>query len=266
MTTSQETFQIPLAAAEIYEEKFVPAIFAEWAPHLLDTADVAPGDAVLDVACGTGIAARYTADRLGAAGRVEGVDLNEAMVTVARRVAPDIPWHQGDAADLPFPDESFDVVLCQMGLMFMPDKQTALREMARVAVSDGTVALVVPAELAAQPAYEPFVEIAVGHAGPDAASLLGTYWCCGNVDHLAELIESAGLTVLSQRTRTGTARFESVDDLVATEINGSPLRERISGGVYSAIERDSRQALGHYVTDRGAEIPLVGHIVAARPA
>jgi ubiquinone/menaquinone biosynthesis C-methylase UbiE len=49
-----------------------------------------------------------------------GVDLNEAMLTVARRVRPDLEWQQGDVAALPFPDGSFDVVLCQMALMFFP--------------------------------------------------------------------------------------------------------------------------------------------------
>ena len=65
MTSSSETFQISLEAAEVYEAKFVPALFAEWAPHLVDMADVAAGHSVLDVACGTGIVARTAADRVG---------------------------------------------------------------------------------------------------------------------------------------------------------------------------------------------------------
>lgn len=65
MTGSVETFQISLDAAEIYEKKFVPALFGEWAPHLIDFADVAPGHSVLDVACGTGVVTRAAADRTG---------------------------------------------------------------------------------------------------------------------------------------------------------------------------------------------------------
>ncbi|HEX2072320.1 MAG TPA: methyltransferase domain-containing protein, partial [Geodermatophilus sp.] len=166
--TTTERFQIPLGAAELYEARFVPAIFAEWAPLLATVAGVRPGQAVLDVACGTGIVARTVADRLGGTGRVVGVDLNEAMLTVARRVRPDLDWRPGDAADLPFPDGSFDAVLCQMALMFFPDRTAALREMARVARPGGTVAVVVPASLDAQPAYRPFVEMAARHAGPEA--------------------------------------------------------------------------------------------------
>ncbi len=79
MTTTQpagtERFQLSTEAAELYEARFVPAIFAEWAPRLVDIADVRPGHAVLDVASGTGIVARTVADRLGGEGRVVGLDL-----------------------------------------------------------------------------------------------------------------------------------------------------------------------------------------------
>ena len=62
MTDSVETFQLSVEAAEVYESQFVPALFAEWAPHLVEAGGVAPGQAVLDVACGTGVVARTAAD------------------------------------------------------------------------------------------------------------------------------------------------------------------------------------------------------------
>ena len=102
-TEPSESFQIPIEAAELYEAAFVPGFFAQWAPLLCDAADVGPGQEVLDVACGTGIVARTAAGRVAPAGRVVGVDLNEAMLTVARRVAPDLDWREGDAAALPVP-------------------------------------------------------------------------------------------------------------------------------------------------------------------
>src|SRR5215218_11336618 len=113
MTGSTQTFQLSVEAAEVYEARFVPALFAEWAPHLVEAARVAGGQAVLDVACGTGVVARTAADRMGGQGRVVGLDLNEGMLTVAGRLRPDIEWRQGDAADLPFEAGSFDAVLCQ---------------------------------------------------------------------------------------------------------------------------------------------------------
>ena len=136
MTTSHqpsESFQIPIEAAELYESAFVPGFFAQWAPILCEVAGVKPGSTVLDVACGTGIVARTAADIVGPTGAVVGLDVNEAMLTVAARVRPDVEWRQGDACSLPFTDGSFDAVLCQMALMFFADRPTAIGEMARVA-------------------------------------------------------------------------------------------------------------------------------------
>src|SRR5918995_168117 len=81
--SSPETFEIPLDTAELYEAKFVPALFADWAPHVVDMGDVTAGQSVLDVACGTGIVARTAAARVAPEGRVVGVDLNPAMLAEA---------------------------------------------------------------------------------------------------------------------------------------------------------------------------------------
>lgn len=265
MTSSPETFQISLETAETYESRFVPALLAEWAPHLVAMADVTRGHDVLDVACGTGIVARTAADRVGTGDRVTGVDLNEPMLTVARRVRPDITWRRADAAALPFDDGTFDAVLCQMALMFFPDPVAALREMGRVASPDGTVALVVPSSLSSQPAYGPFVEMAARHAGPDAVSLLSTYWRCGDPDVLVSDVESAGLEVVGLRTRMGTARFDSVEQLVATEIEGSPLIERIDDAVHQRISAGAREVMAPHVSSTGAvAAPLECHLLAAQ--
>jgi ubiquinone/menaquinone biosynthesis C-methylase UbiE len=261
-----ETFQISAAAAEAYESTFVPALFAEWAPHLCDLAGVRPGQRVLDVACGTGIVARVAADRLAGAGRVVGVDLNEAMLAVARRVRPDLEWRQGDAETLPFPLTSFDRVLCQMALMFFPDRARALREMRRVAAHDGVAAVVVPASLVDQPAYGPFVEMATRHAGPEAASLLSAYFACGDLPWLTGLVNSAGLRVTATRTRAGRATFGSVDAFVAAEVESTPLFGRISGDVYRRVREGAQEVLRPFTTPTGrVEIPLTGHLVAAEP-
>ncbi len=264
--TAQETFQIPPETAETYEAMFVPAIFAEWAPHVLDAAAVAEGTRLLDVACGTGVVARTGAERVGPGGSVVGVDLNEAMLTVARRVRPDLDWRRGDAGALPVGDGEFDAVTCQMAMMFFPDRRRAFSEMRRTVRPEGRVAVVVPAALDVQPAYRVFVDIAVRHAGPEAASLVGAYWNCGDLAALGETAAAAGLEVIERRTRTGTARFASSDAFVATEVEGSPLIERIDQTEYARIKEDVAVELAHYVTAAGAfEVPLLCHVMAARP-
>ena len=260
-----ESFQIPLAVAEAYESAFVPAFFAQWAPVLCEAAGVTTGQRVLDVACGTGIVARTAADLTGAGTAVTGIDANEAMLAVARRVRPDIDYRQGDAAELALPDAAYDAVLCQMALMFLPDRKRALAEMGRVAVPGGTVGVLVPAALEAQPAFAPFVAAAARHAGPEALSLLGTYFACGDLEELCALMAATGLDVTVARTHEGRYRAPSVDAFVTTEVESTPLRERISDEVYRRIRTDAHQVLAPF-TAAGGEVsaPFSSHLVIAR--
>ena len=265
MSDSTETFRMSIGAAEVYESKFVPALFGEWAPYLVEAAGVAPGQAVLDVACGTGVAARAAAARTGGDGRVVGVDLNEAMLVVAQRLRPDLEWRQGDAQALPFPDASFDVVVCQSGLMFFSDVVGALREMARVVRPDGTVAVQVWDRLEAQTGYAPLYEVVARHAGQDAVALMSAYFALGDLDQLSARIRSAGLRVATAHTRVGAVRLGSLDEFVTVEVEGTPLLERISDEVYGRIRADAVRALAGFAGEDGrAAVPIAGHLVTAR--
>jgi SAM-dependent methyltransferase len=112
------------------------------ASHLVGFADVAPGEQVLDIGCGTGVVA-VTAARQGA--RVSALDLTPALLDVARENGalagcPDIAWIEGDAEALPYADASFDVVLSQFGHMFAPRPHVAVAEIRRVLKPGGRVA------------------------------------------------------------------------------------------------------------------------------
>src|SRR5262245_35680273 len=115
--SNQDAWQLAHDAAVAYEKDFVPAIFAQWPPVLAEIAGISPGGRVLEVACGTGVLAREAATRTGSMGRVTGLDLNEGMLAIARRLRPEIDWRQGNAAKLPFADSAFDVVVSQFALM-----------------------------------------------------------------------------------------------------------------------------------------------------
>ena len=139
----ETTLQISGTPAEIYEQHMVPAIFARWAPDLVGAAGVRTGQRVVDVACGTGAVARLLAERVGTTGKVTGLDVNPAMLAVARLSAPSqsIEWLDGSAVKMPLPDAIFDAVVCQQGLQFFPDRPAALSEMRRVLKPGGRLAL-----------------------------------------------------------------------------------------------------------------------------
>ena len=97
----------------------------------MEAASLCPGERVLDAACGTGVVAKLAAERIAPGGSVAGLDPNPAMLAVARAsTRPDvsIDWHEPPAEALPFPDESFDAVLCGMGVQFFSDKEAGLRQ------------------------------------------------------------------------------------------------------------------------------------------
>jgi SAM-dependent methyltransferase len=265
MATSVESFRLSVEAAERYEAAFVPALFGEWAPVLVEAANVRPGQVVLDVACGTGVVAGEASKRLLGRGRVVGLDLNEAMLAVARRILPEIEWRQGDAMALPLDSATFDVVLCQAALMFVPDPGRALREMARVVKPTGTVGIQVWASRDEQTGFKPFYEVVARHAGPDAVDIISAYWTLGDFQRLTALCADAGLRIVSSMTRTGAIRLPSIDDYVTTEVESTPLIERISADVYHRIREDARIALAGFKTDDGFRMPVVGHVITAAP-
>jgi SAM-dependent methyltransferase len=261
---STDTFQVSLQVAETYEAAFVPSLFAGVARRLVDFAGVAPGRRVLDVGCGTGIVARLAADR-GAT--VTGLDLNEAMLTVARRLRPDLTWQRGDMAAMPLPDAAFDLTVCQSALMFVPDPTAALREMARVTAADGTVAVQLWASADRQRGFRPLAEAVARHAGPDSVDLVSTYFRLGDLDGFARRCSDAGLAVTAVATSEVTLHAPSVDAYVTTEVESTPLVERIDDAAYARIRTDARAGLAPFCDASGAlALPFEIHLVRARHA
>lgn len=180
--------------AEVYQEYFVPGNFARWAPVLLERAKPRAGERVLDVACGTGVVARQVAPIVGGEGRVVAVDLNPAMLEVARGLAaPEgakVEWQQRDACELP--DGPFDLVLCQQGLQFCPDRKAALEEMRRVLAPGGRVAISTWQSLERQSVNQPLVVAAARRLATSVEILAGPPFSLGDADEIRCLLEEVG--------------------------------------------------------------------------
>src|SRR4029079_4270111 len=177
--SQQGQWQVAGSAPEVYERELVPAVLGVWAPILLDLAQPRPGERIVDVACGTGIVARIAAAHVGPTGAVVGVDLNPGMLSVARSVVSTdslsggpLQWQEASADKLPFPDGSFDVVYCQLGLQFFADRAAALREMRRVLDADGSLALMVWQGIHESPGFAALAEALEHHFGRAAATIM----------------------------------------------------------------------------------------------
>ena len=120
---------------ENYDRHLGPLFFEPYAEDLVARVPVQDGMRILEVACGTGIVTRRLVDKLAGRGTIIATDLNEAMFAHARKGLPrrgDATWRHADGTSLPFETRSFDVVVCQFGVMFFSDKAAGAREAFRV--------------------------------------------------------------------------------------------------------------------------------------
>lgn len=254
--------QVNASAAEIYDTFFVPALFGEWAGPLCDAARLAPGDAVLDVACGTGATTREARSRVARPGSVCGLDINPGMLAVARARAPEIAWIEGAAEDLAFGDAAFDAVICQFGCMFFSDRARALSEAARVIRPGGRVALSVWDAVETSPGYARMITLIDRLFGAEPADALRAPFVLGDRAALSEVLDSGGLSGAGIGTRAGTARFASIAEWVRMDVRGWTLADMIDDDQFAvlvdAAEREFRDLAG---PDGSVAFPAPAHIV-----
>lgn len=133
---------------------------------------------MLDIACGTGAVATGAAARVGAIGSVTGMDNNPGMLAVAAaRSRHAVRWQEADAQLLPFPDRSFDRVICQLGLQYFPDRLAAMRVMHRVLRPGGRAVVLVWRDLDHSPGFAALAIALASHAGPAAAAIMRARSC-----------------------------------------------------------------------------------------
>lgn len=203
--------------AEVYEELFVPALFARWGPRVTEAAAIRSGYRVLDVGCGTGVLACAAAERAGPEGSVVGLDASEQMLAVARRKQGRVEWRQGLAEAMPFPDASFDAVVSQFALMFFAPKQQAIAEMLRVLRSKGRLAIAVFRSLDHAPGYAVLTELLAQLFGEKYADAMRPPFTLGDPRELERLFGDAGALDVKVATHSGQVRFASIDAMVCTE-------------------------------------------------
>jgi SAM-dependent methyltransferase len=248
--TDAQRGQVVQSAAEVYEEFFVPALFGQWPNHVLDAVGASEGDRILDVGCGTGVLARAAVQRVGRTGQVAGVDPNDGMLAVARRLGPDVAWKTGVAERLPYPDASFDGVVSQFALMFFTDPHAALAEMARVLAAGRSVAIATWASLDTTPGYGAMVELLGELFGDQAADALRAPFLLGDPEQVRELVATAFPNPVVA-TRGGTARFESIEAWVHTDVRGWTLAGMINDDEYEELLREATRRLTRFTDADG---------------
>jgi ubiquinone/menaquinone biosynthesis C-methylase UbiE len=235
-------WQLDGSAPALYERYLVPAITSKWADDLVGRAQPGAGENVLDIACGTGIVARLASRRMRQ-GHVTGLDLNKGMLAVARTTVSNegapIDWIEGSALDLPFEAARFDIVLCQLGLQFFPDQQRALREMRRVLLPTGRLALSVYSPIERTPGANAFVLALDRVLGPSASQIKRGEHSFKAPEELRDLLIGAGFGKVKVQTVVQQIAFPSVFDYVSFQLLATPMAALLS----DRIESDRQAAI-----------------------
>jgi ubiquinone/menaquinone biosynthesis C-methylase UbiE len=246
--TQQGQWQLTGNAAEMYEQTVVPYQLKFWASELVEQMDLQPGEHVLDVACGTGIVARFAAEKVGASGGVTGLDLNSGMLAVGRSLelpkgASEITWVECSAVDMHLEDESFDVALCQQGFQFFPDKPAAVRELHRILRHGGRLAISVwygpsPYSIAMVNGIERHLGSEAAHQQRAASRIVPS------ADEMKDFLVEGGFRGVQVNLHERTRRLPHPEKYVPMHLGALPVSAQVL-----ALSEDARSAMVQDIAD-----------------
>jgi SAM-dependent methyltransferase len=253
------------AMAETYDRCLGRAVFLPFAVDMAQrAARLSPGR-VLEVAAGTGVLTACLVAALPDA-QVTATDLNAAMVDVGASRVPEAAWRSADASHLPFPDATVDLVVCQFGVMFFPDRPAAWAEAARVLVPGGRLLFNTWGPVAthgfARVLLDGLERAFPGDVPPFVSAVPHGY---SDLDLVAADVRAGGLEVLSVDTVTLEGRADSAAQIAAGFCAGTPTRGEIEarGDLAATIA-----IVGEEMTAQWGEGPvttrMTAHVVEAR--
>lgn len=259
-----------VSPAEAYEKFLVPFAFEPWAKLVIDGSHLRPGQRVLDVGCGTGVAAKLAAGVVGNQGSVVGADIDEGMLSVARQSfthsgSAKVEWRNANVMNLPFADRDFDAVLCFEGLQFFPDRAKALTELRRVLKPKGWLAGTVWGALQENAPYHALAEGLGKFVSPDAGKL--PPFALWDPTVIRDLLRQAGFIQIRIEPHTIFRRVPSAREFVRWVAAGAPTtRLRLA-----QLADQDREAFLRFVEERLAkfgegeelEVPTMRHVFTA---
>ena len=265
MANTDSGFQLTGEGPEAYERYMVPIHCMALAEDLIDRVRLRPREQVLDVACGTGIVSRYAAQRVGTLGHVTGVELNPAMIEVARHVSAyhePVEYLEGDASALPVPDAGFDVTLCQHAIMFFPDRVSAYREIRRVLRSGGTFLFNVWSEIEDNEFANVITDaLSVLYPEDPPKFLARAPYGHGCPAKIESDVRAAGFEAFALDERSDVSAAASPDIPAIAFCQGTPLRNEIESLEPGGLERATAAATEALRTQYGSG-PIEGRISA----
>jgi SAM-dependent methyltransferase len=271
-------WQLARDAAVRYQDVIVPWIIGPFAEALVGTVAPQPGQAILDVGCGTGAATRVAARAVGRAGHVVGLDLNSGMLEVARGFdgrngldsddaePAEIAWLEATATAMPLADASFDAVVASQLFQFVPEVDAVARETRRVLRPGGMVAASVWRGLVANPYFAAQIETVAQRLGDEAVEGLLTNFAISDPGVLAMAFTAAGLEDVQVETIDLLLDLPPLADWAPRHLAATTVASGLAAapGIARELGADMAHALGDYVTADGVRVPFSSWVVEAR--
>jgi ubiquinone/menaquinone biosynthesis C-methylase UbiE len=254
----------------IYDRFLAPLIFEPYARDLAERlARFEPQD-VLETAAGTGVLTRAIASRLDPDARIVVTDLNQSMLDHAAARQPDdsrITWQQADALNLPFQDRGFDVVACQFGVMFFPDKVQGYRQARRVLKPDGHFLFNVWDRISENEFAQVITEALAMLFPQDPPQFMArTPHGYHDLATIREQLRTAGFSFISAQTLDETSGAPSPRDAAIAYCQGTPLRSEIEARDPSRLEeatQKSAEALARQYGNGPIKGRIRAHVITA---
>lgn len=236
---------------EHYDTGLGPHIFEQHAAEMaIRVAERGPG-IVLELAAGTGIVTRQLRDSLAAHTEIIATDLNDAMLEVAKaKFEPDelISFDTVDACDLPYSDARFDLLVCQFGIMFFPDRPQSFREALRVLKPSGTYCLSTWCSIEDNPFAGIALDVTAQFFPDDPPTFYGAPFCLPDPDPICDELVAAGFARASSERIELTSHIPDADILARGMTYGNPFVEEVKAR--GIDPEDIRAALASALRDR----------------
>ena len=266
MTTTDTDFAGSIPA--IYDRSMVPMLFEPYAADVAERAkQFAPRD-ILETAAGTAVVTQAL-HRAVPQANIVATDLNPAMLEVAaeRLKSDKVRFQAADAQDLPFDDQSFDLIVCQFGVMFYPDKLDANREAFRVLRPGGRYLLVIWDSIDKNPVAKAVNDAVAAEFPVDPPAFFARIpHGYSDLEIVTADLMAAGFDDLEFETIAHRSRAPSAHDAASGMCQGSPLRSEIEARDHSALDRVTEaaaKALQQFEGPAGLDAPMSAHLVIA---
>lgn len=266
MTATDTVFAGSIPA--LYDRYMVPMLFEPFAADVADRAKQLEPRDVLEIAAGTGVVTQAI-HRAMPDCNIVATDLNPAMLDQAakRLHSPKVRFQAADAQELPLDDQSFDLVVCQFGVMFFPDKVAANREAFRVLRAGGHYLLLIWDSIDKNPAAKALHEAVAAQFPNDPPAFFARVphgYC--NLELVTADLMAAGFDDIEFETIGHRSRLPSAIDAATGLCQGSPLRSEIEARDHSALDRVTEaaaKALQKFEGPDGFDAPMSAHLVTA---